>query len=79
MAQAQTPKQRMANAKYAKREEQKRAKPEAAVKTQKQSFKSPISAGWVVLLAFVVCGGVFFELLRVVPHLYQTVMSFFGQ
>ncbi|KAI9812652.1 MAG: hypothetical protein M1832_000372 [Thelocarpon impressellum] len=60
---AQTPQQRKANEKYARQEASKRGKPESAVKA-KQNFKSPISTVWIVLLAFVVCGGLVFELLR---------------
>ncbi|KAK2812343.1 hypothetical protein FQN50_001342 [Emmonsiellopsis sp. PD_5] len=72
---AQTPTQRRANERYAKHEASKRGKPEAVVK-QKQKFKSPLSVGWVVVLAFVVCGGMIFELLRVVPELWAGVAAF---
>ncbi|CUS13773.1 unnamed protein product [Tuber aestivum] len=64
MSQAQTPQQRRANEKFAKREEAKRGKPEKAIK--KQTFKSPISQGrdgggeegsvyvsWVYILLFI--------------------------
>ncbi|KAF2003467.1 hypothetical protein P154DRAFT_428809 [Amniculicola lignicola CBS 123094] len=61
--QAQTPQQRAANAKFARREEAKMGKPPTTV-TKKQSFKSPISKGWIIVLAFVLCGGVIFEVLR---------------
>ncbi|KAL2350712.1 hypothetical protein BJ546DRAFT_810067, partial [Cryomyces antarcticus] len=61
--QAQTPQQRRANEAFAKSEASKRGKPQSAVKKQEKQ-KSPISKGWVVLLAFVVCGGLIFELLR---------------
>ncbi|KAL2010143.1 hypothetical protein VTN00DRAFT_5950 [Thermoascus crustaceus] len=60
---AQTPQQRRANEKYARQEAAKRGKHESAVK-QKQKPKSPVSTGWVVVLAFVICGGLVFELLR---------------
>ncbi|KAF2757038.1 hypothetical protein EJ05DRAFT_511785 [Pseudovirgaria hyperparasitica] len=53
----------MANAKYAKREEAKHGKPQAALQ-KKEVHKSPISKGWIILLAFVVCGGLIVELLR---------------
>ncbi|KAK2750229.1 hypothetical protein FQN55_002374 [Onygenales sp. PD_40] len=72
---AQTPQQRRANERYAKHEASKRGKPETVVK-QKQKFKSPLSVGWVVVLAFVVCGGMIFELLRVVPELWAGVAAF---
>lgn len=42
----QTPKQRLANQKYAKREEYKKGKPESAYKAQKKE-KSPLSTGWM--------------------------------
>jgi hypothetical protein len=44
--QAQTPKQKRANEKYAKHEAAKRGKPENAVKRQ-QREKSPVSIGWI--------------------------------
>ncbi|MCJ1241126.1 hypothetical protein MMC14_009130 [Varicellaria rhodocarpa] len=62
-AQAQTPQQRKANERYARQESSKRGKPESAIK-QKQKFKPPISPVWIGVLAFVVCGGLIFELLR---------------
>ncbi|QDS67616.1 hypothetical protein FKW77_004177 [Venturia effusa] len=62
---AQTPAQRKANAKFARTEEQKRGLPESLrKKPTKENFKSPLSKGWIALLAFVVCGGIIFELLR---------------
>jgi len=60
---AQTPQQRAANAKFAKSEQAKRGKPQGQVK-RKEEFKSPIGKGWIAVLAFVVCGGLIFELLR---------------
>ncbi|KAL1635151.1 hypothetical protein SLS56_001903 [Neofusicoccum ribis] len=60
---AQTPQQRLANERYAKSEAAKRGKPPTAVKKQ-EVHKSPISKGWIVVLAFILCGGVVFELLR---------------
>ncbi|KAG0124392.1 hypothetical protein HOY82DRAFT_573151 [Tuber indicum] len=59
---AQTPQQRKANEKFAKREEAKRGKPEKSVK--KQKFKSPISQGWLMVIGFAVFGGIVFELIR---------------
>ncbi|KAK7545491.1 hypothetical protein IWX50DRAFT_660407 [Phyllosticta citricarpa] len=60
---AQTPQQRLANERFAKSEAAKRGKPAPVVKKQEVQ-KSPVSKGWVVVLAFVVCGGLIFELLR---------------
>ncbi|KAJ5583840.1 hypothetical protein N7450_006504 [Penicillium hetheringtonii] len=74
---AQTPQQRRANERFAKNEAAKRGK--GPITKPKQASKSPISAGWVVLLAFVVCGGLLLELLRVVPELWSTVASVFSR
>ncbi|KAJ5730148.1 uncharacterized protein N7483_004656 [Penicillium malachiteum] len=71
---AQTPQQRRANERFAKSEAAKRGKAPVASKP-KQSAKTPISASWVVILAFVVCGGLILELLRVVPEIWSTVAS----
>ncbi|CAL8579689.1 hypothetical protein XPA_005423 [Xanthoria parietina] len=60
---AQTPQQRKANERYARQEAAKRGRPEAATKDSK-SAKSPVSPIWIGLLAFVLGGGVIFELLR---------------
>ncbi|KAH8588413.1 hypothetical protein B0O99DRAFT_361832 [Bisporella sp. PMI_857] len=59
---AQTPQQRKANAKFSKDIEKKMGKPAQEVK-KKQDFKSPVSKFWLGLLAFVVFGGLIFELL----------------
>ncbi|RMJ28319.1 hypothetical protein PHISP_00796 [Aspergillus sp. HF37] len=66
----------MANEKYAKTEHSKHGKRPAPPK-QKQAAKSPVSTGWVVVLAFIICGGLAFELLRVVPELWSFVTSMF--
>ncbi|EFR01785.1 hypothetical protein MGYG_04788 [Nannizzia gypsea CBS 118893] len=71
----QTPQQRRANEKFAKKEASKRGKPETTVKS-KPKAKSPISVGWVVLLVFVLCGGLFFELARVIPAIWGYISSF---
>lgn len=63
---AQTPQQRRANEAYARAEANKRGKPQSEVKRKEKPQKSPISPVWLYLLLFVVCGGVFFELARVV-------------
>ncbi|KAL4886376.1 hypothetical protein BJY04DRAFT_179049 [Aspergillus karnatakaensis] len=74
---AQTPQQRRANDKFAKHEASKRGKPRTT--TIKQSSKPSLSTGWVALLAFVVCGGLIFELLRVVPELWSATVSVFNR
>ncbi|OSS55194.1 hypothetical protein B5807_01753 [Epicoccum nigrum] len=62
---AQTPQQRQANMRFAKAQEKKMGKPEAPVVVKPRGpQKSPISKGWIVLLAFMLCGGLLFELLR---------------
>ncbi|KAJ5372117.1 hypothetical protein N7517_004123 [Penicillium concentricum] len=75
---AQTPQQRRANDRFAKTEAAKRGKGPTTIKPKKNT-KSPLSASWVVLLAFVVCGGLLLELLRIVPDLWSTVISWFAR
>ncbi|KAL2215269.1 hypothetical protein M432DRAFT_634753 [Thermoascus aurantiacus ATCC 26904] len=75
---AQTPQQRRANEKYARHEAAKRGRPESAVK-QKQRLKSPVSTGWVVVLAFVICGGLVFEFLRIVPEIWSVIAALFSR
>jgi hypothetical protein len=41
-------------------------KPQSEIKKKEKAQKSPISKTWVYLLIFVVCGGVIFELLRMI-------------
>ncbi|KAF8422873.1 hypothetical protein EV426DRAFT_604127 [Tirmania nivea] len=67
---AQTPTQRRANEKFAKREELKRGKPESAIKAKKEKFKSPISPLWLGILGFVVFGGLLFEVIRLIFRTY---------
>ncbi|KAF1360171.1 hypothetical protein EJ07DRAFT_116425, partial [Lizonia empirigonia] len=63
--QAQTPQQRQANMRFAKAQEKKMGKPEQAqVIKPRGPQKSPISKIWIILLAFVLCGGLLFELLK---------------
>ncbi|KAL4745074.1 hypothetical protein BDW72DRAFT_66716 [Aspergillus terricola var. indicus] len=69
----QTPQQRRANEKFAKHEAYKRGKPKTT--TIKHNAKPSLSTGWVVLLAFVVCGGLIFEVLRIVPQLWSAIAS----
>ncbi|KAF2863606.1 hypothetical protein K470DRAFT_254896 [Piedraia hortae CBS 480.64] len=64
----QTPQQRRANEQFARAEAAKRGKPHPQQKSVKQ--KPPISPVWLYLLLFVVCGGLVFELLRVVMGAY---------
>ncbi|KAL4737785.1 hypothetical protein BDV11DRAFT_206485 [Aspergillus similis] len=73
----QTPQQRRANEKFAKHEASKRGKPKTT--TIKHNAKPSLSTGWVVLLAFVVCGGLIFELLRIVPQLWSAIASVINQ
>ncbi|PYH47284.1 RAMP4 family protein [Aspergillus saccharolyticus JOP 1030-1] len=74
---AQTPQQRKANERYAKHEAAKRGKG-GAIPKPKQHTRSPVSTGWIVILAFVVCGGIFLELLGVVPRLWSALVSNFN-
>ncbi|KAF2133928.1 hypothetical protein P153DRAFT_362960 [Dothidotthia symphoricarpi CBS 119687] len=61
---AQTPQQRQANMRFAKAQEAKMGKPEQVVKVKREPQKSPISKFWVVILGFVLCGGLIFELMK---------------
>ncbi|KAI8657386.1 hypothetical protein NW754_011513 [Fusarium falciforme] len=59
---AQTPEQRRRNAKFAKENEAKMGKSETQIKQRvKETPKSPISLFWVVLLGFIIFGGLVFE------------------
>ncbi|KAK5993194.1 hypothetical protein PT974_06622 [Cladobotryum mycophilum] len=63
-SQAQTLEQRRRNAKFAKDQEAKMGKSEDQLKKRtKEPTKSPISAFWLVILGFVVFGGLVFEVL----------------
>jgi len=73
---AQTPRQKKANEKFAKHEASKRGKPQTVVKKSPKQ-KSPISTGWIVLLVFIVGGGLIFELLRIVPEIWSAITSVF--
>ncbi|KAK4105057.1 hypothetical protein N658DRAFT_417797, partial [Parathielavia hyrcaniae] len=62
--QAQTPQQRRANLKFQKEQEARMGKSEEQIKKRvKETPKSPISPLWLILLAFVVFGGLFFEVI----------------
>lgn len=62
---AQTPQQRQANMRFAKAQEKKMGMPEQPVLPRKMGpQKSPISKVWIVILAFVLCGGLLFEVLK---------------
>lgn len=56
----QTPKQRIANEKYYKKHEKQRGKAKPVAKKE-----SPISTGWVIMLAFLIGGGAILEILRI--------------
>ncbi|PVH22521.1 hypothetical protein CXQ85_005091 [Candidozyma haemuli] len=56
----QTPKQRQANAKFAKKNVNKQGKPRD---TQKKT-EFPVSKTWIFVLAFLICGGAVLELVR---------------
>jgi hypothetical protein len=63
---AQTPRQRQANAKFFKEQEQRRGKSEDEIKKlvkDVKATKSPISGFWLAILGFVVFGGLIFEVL----------------
>ncbi|KAI7783632.1 secretory pathway protein ysy6 [Diaporthe eres] len=62
---AQTPQQRRANLKFAKEQEAKMGKSTEDIKkmAKKETAKAPISPIWLGLLAFVVFGGIIFEVL----------------
>ncbi|KAK3181057.1 hypothetical protein K4F52_007598 [Lecanicillium sp. MT-2017a] len=61
---AQTLEQRRRNAKFAKEQEARMGKSTEDVKKKtKTTPKSPISPVWIILLGFVVFGGLFFEVL----------------
>ncbi|KAK4143798.1 uncharacterized protein C8A04DRAFT_28585 [Dichotomopilus funicola] len=61
---AQTPQQRRANLKFAKGNEARMGKSEDQIKKRvKDTPKSPISPIWLVLLGFVVFGGLIFEVI----------------
>ncbi|KAI0471990.1 hypothetical protein GGR56DRAFT_677843 [Xylariaceae sp. FL0804] len=60
---AQTPEQRRRNAKFVRDQDARRGKSEAELrKRTRESPKSPISPFWLGILAFVVFGGLVFEL-----------------
>ncbi|KAH7152485.1 hypothetical protein B0J13DRAFT_673487 [Dactylonectria estremocensis] len=61
---AQTPEQRRRNAKFAKDNESRMGKSEEQVKKRvKETPKSPISIFWLVLLGFIIFGGLIFEVI----------------
>ncbi|EAT88931.1 hypothetical protein SNOG_03726 [Parastagonospora nodorum SN15] len=49
---------------FAKAQEKKMGKPEQPVVIKRGPQKSPISKVWIILLGFVLCGGLLFELLK---------------
>ncbi|PTB35471.1 hypothetical protein M441DRAFT_31935 [Trichoderma asperellum CBS 433.97] len=61
---AQTLEQRRRNAKFVKDQEARRGKSEEQIKKRtKEAPKSPISMFWLVMLGFVIFGGLVFEAL----------------
>lgn len=58
----QTPKQRLANEKFAKRNEKYRKYGKKKVKGDESKFKFPVSKPWLILLAFLLVGGGVIEL-----------------
>ncbi|KAK9321859.1 hypothetical protein V1517DRAFT_325110 [Lipomyces orientalis] len=62
---AQTPTQRLANQKYAKREEKKHGKPESLI-AKKNAEKPPISKWWIYVFAFLIGGGLILEILNLI-------------
>ncbi|KAH6866884.1 hypothetical protein J4E91_003969 [Alternaria rosae] len=64
--QAQTPQQRQANMRFAKAQEKKMGKPESTepVVKKRAPQKSPISRFWIIVLAFILVGGLLFEVLK---------------
>ncbi|ORY71987.1 uncharacterized protein BCR38DRAFT_480459 [Pseudomassariella vexata] len=63
---AQTPEQRRRNAKFVKDQEARRGKSEKEIKQRAKDAagKAPISPFWFIILAFVVFGGVVFEIIQ---------------
>jgi len=61
---AQTPAQRRANAKFAKSEEEKRGKPQEALKKKNVEQRSPIPKWLLVLFLTLIVGGVLVEVVR---------------
>ncbi|KAM3437461.1 hypothetical protein MY4824_003820 [Beauveria thailandica] len=61
---AQTPEQRRRNAKFAKDQENRMGKSIDQIKRREKTVQKPsISPFWIVLLAFVVFGGLIFEVI----------------
>ncbi|KAM3516047.1 hypothetical protein MY11210_000329 [Beauveria gryllotalpidicola] len=61
---AQTPEQRRRNAKFAKEQEARMGKSIEQIKKREKVVQKPsISPFWIVLLAFVVFGGLIFEVI----------------
>lgn len=63
----QTPHQRKANEKFAKRHEKSMGKPDNVVQRKEKSKAKPkVSPMWLMLLLFAVVGGLVFELGRMI-------------
>ncbi|KAL1793242.1 hypothetical protein ACET3X_008224 [Alternaria dauci] len=63
---AQTPQQRQANMRFAKAQEKKMGQPASTdpVVKKRAPQRSPISKFWIIVLAFMLVGGLLFEVLR---------------
>ncbi|KAG9196470.1 hypothetical protein G6011_01591 [Alternaria panax] len=63
---AQTPQQRQANMRFAKAQEKKMGQPVSTdpVVKKRAPQKSPISKFWIIVLAFILVGGLLFEVLK---------------
>ncbi|KAI1005097.1 hypothetical protein K3495_g3122 [Podosphaera aphanis] len=62
---AQTPEQRKRNMKFSRLQDAKRGKPvvSADLKTKQEYKKPPVSPFWASVLAFMLLGGLMFELI----------------
>lgn len=62
---AQTLEQRKRNAKFIKDQEARRGKSEGDIKKRsKENAKSPISPVWLIILGFLIFGGLIFEVIQ---------------
>lgn len=59
----QTPTQRKANVKFAKFQENKMGKPESEIRRNVKAVKPTISPFWLIILGFIIFGGLIFEAL----------------
>ncbi|KAJ5674857.1 uncharacterized protein N7477_004791, partial [Penicillium maclennaniae] len=75
--QAQTPQQRRANERFAKTRQQREGRGHLQPSPSRLPSHLFLRAGLttIVVLAFVVCGGLLLELLKIVPEVWSTVAS----